>query len=296
MRRRFVLAIGAAALLTFDLGAQPASLSQHVASFTWTLPDDTFGGWSALELYPDSDRFIALSDRGRIIQGRLLRDEQSAIVGVEAGPIGYLRDRDGKILPRFMNDSEGLALAADGQIFVSFEAKHRVWRYAAPDAKAVALPVHPDFKAMQNNSSLEALAIGGDGALYTMPERSGAQNLPFPVYRYLDGIWEQPFSIPRRGPFLPVGADIGPDGRFYLLERHLSGIFGFSSRVRRFDLGDDGLDGEVTLLETPSGRHDNLEGLSVWRDEAGRIRLTMISDNNFRFFQTTEFVEYVVPE
>src|SRR5690606_34680041 len=98
----------------------------------------------------------------------------------------------------------------------------------------------------------------------------------FPVFRFRNGAWDQPFTLPRRGGFLPVGADIGPDGRFYLLERELSSIFGFKSRVRRFDLSETGLTGEVTLLETASGTHDNLEGLAVWRDGAGAIRLTMI--------------------
>ena len=34
----------------------------------------------------------------------------------------------------------------------------------------------------------------------------------------------------------------------------------------------------------------------VWRDDLGRIRLTMVSDDNFRFFQRTEFVEYALDE
>ena len=43
-------------------------------------------------------------------------------------------------------------------------------------------------------------------------------------------------------------------------------------------------------------RHDNLEGLAVWRDDSGAIRLTMISDDNFNLLQRTELVEYAVPE
>ena len=40
------------------------------------------------------------------------------------------------------------------------------------------------------------------------------------------------------------------------------------------------------------GRHQNLEGLSVWRDEGGILRLTMISDDGFKSFWSTRFVEY----
>lgn len=46
-------------------------------------------------------------------------------------------------------------------------------------------------------------------------------------------------------------------------------------------------------MQSELGRHDNLEGLSVWRDAQG-LRLTMVSDDNFMFFQRTEFVEYRV--
>jgi hypothetical protein len=38
--------------------------------------------------------------------------------------------------------------------------------------------------------------------------------------------------------------------------------------------------------------HDNLEGLSVWRDDQGVLHATMISDDNFIFVQQTQIVEY----
>jgi hypothetical protein len=49
------------------------------------------------------------------------------------------------------------------------------------------------------------------------------------------------------------------------------------------------------IFTSAVGQHDNLEGLSVWRDTKGTIRLTMIADDNFYFFQTTEIVEYGIP-
>ena len=38
-----------------------------------------------------------------------------------------------------------------------------------------------------------------------------------------------------------------------------------------------------------------LEGISVWRDAQGYIRLTMIPDDNFYFFLGTDIVEYRLP-
>ncbi len=66
------------------------------------------------------------------------------------------------------------------------------------------------------------------------------------------------------------------------------------SRVRRITLaGGPGAADEV-LLQTEAGTHDNLEGLAVWQDAAGAIRLTMISDDNFLPTQRTEIVDYRV--
>ncbi len=62
------------------------------------------------------------------------------------------------------------------------------------------------------------------------------------------------------------------------------------------DIGSGAPGDETLLLETASGTYDNLEGVSVWRDAGGRLRATMISDDNFKFFQRTEIVEYALPD
>jgi hypothetical protein len=194
------------------------------------------------------------------------------------------------------NDTEGLAVAADGTVFVSLEGRARVLRYDDPGGSAVNLPNPREFGAMQRNSSLAALAIDARGWLYTLPERSGVLDAPFPVYRF-DGVaWDQPFSIPRQGQFLAVGADFGPDGRLYLLEREFHGLLGFQSRVRRFVVTGDAINAGEVVLETLVGQHGNQEGLAVWRDAMGQLRLTMVSDDNFRFFLSTSLVEYRIPD
>jgi len=298
MRKFFAVAlIGAAALATV-LGAwgQTPAVAQYVGSFRWSSDAENFGGFSGIELSADGSEFWAISDAGLLVRGQLSRDENGAVTGVSPFRPSLLRSRKGAPLVGVEDDAEGLAVAPDGRMFVSFEGIHRVARYDDEDVPSVVLPAHPDFKDLQNNSALETLAIDAAGSLFTLPERSGVLTRPFPIYRYRDGVWEQPFSLPRRPPFLPVGGDFGPDGKFYLLERHLSGIFGFQSRVRRFEFGENGVLSEETLLETSVGRHDNLEGIAVWQDKAGDIRLTMISDDNFRAFQRSEFVDYRIPQ
>lgn len=290
-----------ASILAFVLGVAGADADpgrprlDYVGSYTWTSQNPDLGGMSAIEIGEDGRDFVALSDRGYVVSGRLDRRD-GAVSGVTTALFEHLRDIKGAPTAKKWSDAEGLARTPDGRLFISFEAEHRVWAYDMPGSRAKPMPLHRDFRTFQPNSGMEALAIGPDGTLYALPERSGALERPFPVYRFAKGKWDTALSIPRRGDHLPVGADFGPDGKLYLLERHFTGIFGFSTRVRRFALGPDGFTGEQVLLQTWTGRHDNLEGIAAWKDAAGATRLTLLSDDNFHFLQRTELVDYVVVE
>jgi hypothetical protein len=298
MRRGSFLSVivGLVLLAGLEGSASPTPPPGFLDAFTWRKNDPRFGGFSGLELSQDGSRYIALSDRGAFTQGRINRDAGGRIVSVTAEPVQRLKGTDNAPLPVKQADSEGLALAPDGSVYVSFEGRARVLHYPKLGGPAVNLPISPSFRKLQPNSSLESLAIGPDGALYTLPERTGNADNPFPVYRFKAGRWDEKLSIPRRGGFLPVGSDFGPDGRFYLLERDFRGLAGFASRLRRFDVTAKGMSHEVTLLETPLGLYDNLEGLSIWRDSAGHLTATMVSDDNFTFFLRTQLVEYRLPD
>ena len=282
------------ATILLALPAQAAEL-RLLSSLEFSATDPAFGGISSIHVYPGGQRFVATSDRGHFLTGEIRRngDQLNAVRNIELAPI---RDPDNNPLEGYQVDAEGLAVRSDGRIYVSFESFHRVWTYADIAREAAWLSRHPDFKSLQNNSSLEALAIDANGVLYTIPERSGDWARPFPVYRYKSGNWDKKYSIPRHGKHLVAGADFGPDGKLYLLERHYESLQGFSTRIRRFTLTQAGFTQEETLLETAIGKHDNLEGISVWRDDQGQLRVILISDDNFRFFQVTELVEYLLIE
>lgn len=96
-------------------------------------------------------------------------------------------------------DAEGLAVDGQGRAFVSFEAFHRVRRYDDIAGPAKAVPSDPSFARLSYNSGLESLALDAGDRLYTIPERSGALDRPFPVLR-LDGLrWTRIGGVPRRG-------------------------------------------------------------------------------------------------
>ena len=226
---------------------------------------------------PDGLAALTLSDRGHIFNLTIARDENDNISDVQVTRSKY---------PPFKRDTEGLAIGKDGA-FVSFEGPGQVRKLGGD-----ALPSHPDFATMISNSALEALAVDDAGALYTLPERSGDPDKPFPVYVFKNGEWTIAHHIPRDGPFLPVGADFGQDGLFYLLERTFTPL-GFRTRIRRFDLIKN-TQNPIELLRTFPGRHDNLEGISVWQDKLGQTRVTLVSDDNFLTVLRNQIVEYVL--
>ncbi|MFT7254942.1 MAG: hypothetical protein ACI81Q_002366 [Paracoccaceae bacterium] len=283
-----VLAIGPLTALAQDL--------ELISDLQLRSDATQFGGLSAIAMAPDGQSMNLLSDRGYLLRAEIIRADGTA-TNLSLGPIRTLRGQDGSRAElRGQRDSEGLAFGPNDTLYVSFEGDHRLALHSLTGALIAAIPPHPDFAHLQVNASLEALAVDLAGQLFTLPERSGDWAVPFPVYRFANGAWQPNFSIPRRGRYLAVGADIGPDGRFYLLERDFRGLFGFSTRIRRFDINDDGFVDEETLLVTSPGVHGNLEGISIWQSGDGHLIASMISDDNFSGWLKTEFVEYRLPD
>ncbi len=292
----FLAGLAAALLGCVSACAQEAIGAQRIGQITLHMPDEAFGGFSGIEIAPDGSTFYAVTDKARLLTGSLERDEDGRILRMIPAGFFRLKGLSGRPLENARDkDAEGLAIGADGRLFVSFEGANRIWAYCGPDCRARWVPAYRRFIGLARNAGLEALAIGPDGSLYTLAEAPDTRTGDHSVYRFRDGGWSVPFAIPGRGNFRPVGADFGPDGLLYILERYNIGLLAFSSRVRRFRVSDDGIENEELVLQTPIGAHDNLEGLSVWRDEGGHIRLTMISDDNFSHQQRTEIVEFRLP-
>jgi hypothetical protein len=294
-RTRLALIACLGVIAALDGSAAPIPAPNFIDSFVWRSQDPAHGGFSGLEISADGMSFTVLSDRAGWTHGTITRDANGHIRGIAAAPVAEMLDSSKRRFRDTRGDSEGLAIAADGTAYVSFEGKGsaRVMRYDNLSGAGVDLPRAGAFRTMGANGALEALAIDADGALYTLPETPNGADF-FPVYRYQGEAWDQTLFIPRDKAFDAVGADFGPDGRFYLLERGFHGVMGFSSRVRSFALGPKGFGDARLEMQTPAGTHDNLEGIAVWRDTGGSIRLTLISDDNFFWAQRTEIVEYRV--
>ena len=288
--------------LIASVAAASAAVSEppgavFLGAHVWRSGVEGEGGWSALWLDPDGAGFVALSDRGRWARGMLRRDARGAVTGVAVAERGPLLGPRGQPLRRGEADAESIAYA-DGAFWVGFEGKAargeaRVARYDDIAGRPSRVAPTAAFARLGDNTGLEALASDESGALWAIPEAPPAGEADFPVLRLRDGVWDRAFTLPRLGRYLVTGADIGPDGRLYVLERDFA-LIGFRSRVRSVDLS--GGDARIEL-ETPLGRHDNLEGIAVRRGPGDRIRVTMISDDNQHpLVQRTEIVEYLLGE
>jgi len=243
--------------------------------FFWPVQDERLHRFTAIHT-TDGMNILLLSDRGVLATARLRRGQGGAITGIETQSIQFLRDTEGRPLTGPFRNAQGIAVGQDGRIFVSFEGHGRVWSYAAPDAPAQALPVHRDFARLTVGAGLSALAIGRSGVIHAIPQRPARMTHGIPSYHFWNGEWAGSFRLPADNGFHPVAADIGPDGRLYLLEQG-QGESGRRVQIRRFLLAGSRIDGGAVVMRSAANGFDALSGLSIWRGSTGALRALMIS-------------------
>ncbi|WP_171172600.1 esterase-like activity of phytase family protein [Ruegeria sp. HKCCA0370] len=302
MKRTSLLILVCSALVSLaSLRAYIAHLNDGAVSqlellseLSWRWPgEERFGGLSGLEISEDGTKLIAVSDRPVLVFAKVQRQGDS-IVGIRN--IEIVRPRT----PGSMNyhdevnsDLEALALEKNGRLWVSTENYHDVEYFNPGEYTANHIDYETEtqaFRSLPYNQGLEALSLDPRGRVIAIPETWPGNS--FPVFRLENGEWSVSGEIRKSGSYVPVGADTGPDGHLYLLERRFAWGIGFSNRVRRFAFVEDKIVETDTLLQTKIRTHGNLEGIAVWSDASNAIRLTMVSDDNFRMFLDTEIVEY----
>ena len=246
-------------------------------------------GLSGIEVTGDGAGFLAVTDVGWIVEGRLDRDN-GTLVGADVQSVRPIIGQNGfPVRARNVGDwwdAEGLALMPDGTAYISFERWTRVARHASIYATGEWIADHADFFEFDVNRQLEAVAVDANGTVFTFPE-APVPGGGFPVYRLDPEGWTIASTLPASDAYSLVGADFGPEGQLYILDRKLIFATWFQSRIRRVDLESGHIE---TLWESRPGALGNLEGLSVWPD-GDRLRATMVSDNNGKAHVATEIVE-----
>ncbi|HUF56822.1 MAG TPA: esterase-like activity of phytase family protein [Thermohalobaculum sp.] len=252
----------------------------------WRLksPEPAFGGISGVLV--EGGDVLAVTDRGWWIEAA--RHGETLASEIAMRP---MRRADGGTFDKSGGDAESLARRGD-EVFVGFERDHRVARRVGTDTIGGAIRA-PAMERMPSNGGLEALATLPDGRLIAIGEGREGEDFPVFVIDAADGVTES--RLPRQSRHDMTGADMGPDGWLYVVQRHFSMLTGVSIRVRRYLLGDDGLPDPGTAetlaaWETMSGI-DNMEAIAAFRDgPQAPVTLWLLSDDNFNAIQRTILV------
>jgi hypothetical protein len=264
-----------------------------------------FGGLSSINIAADGANFVAASDRGWWLRGRINYAGQRP-VGIALATMAPMLGPDGRTLTaRRWFDTE--SMARDGNtVYVGIERVHRIVRFDFGKdgllARARPIDVPQAFRSLPSNGSIEALAFvprGGPlgGALIAIAERGrdrAGDHLAF----LIGGPRPGQFTIKRKNDYDVSDATISPKGDLLVLERKFGWTTGLFSRIRRIAMADVQpgalVDGPTLLEADLSQQIDNMEGITTHRSGNDTI-LTLISDDNFSPLQRTILLQFTLP-
>jgi hypothetical protein len=262
-----------------------------------------FGGISALHVEPDSNRFIAATDRGSWVRGRIVyRDgKPAAVADAEVAPILGVDGRP--LAARGWFDVESLA-ERDGILYVGIERAEQIVRFDyrrdGLRARGQPIDVPADFKTFTFNKSLECLAAPQGalaGRLIVVTEHSldSAGNLRSFV---LGADQVTRFGVRRSDDFDVSDCTVLSQDELLLLERRASPARGIAIRIRRIPIADikEGavVDGRSMFDADLAFQIDNMEGIGVHRNSAGETIVTLVSDDNFSIIQRNLLLQFSV--
>ena len=263
---------------------------------------DHFGGISALHIQRDGGWFLAATDRGYWLHGRIVYDDgrPTGIADVEMKPF---LGPDGE--PETRWDVESIAVDG-GILYAGIERINSIFRFdygrlglIAP-GRPFAIP--QAIKKWPRNQSLEAMVfvpkghpLGGTLIVlseHALDEAGNTQALLIggPMY----GI----FTVKRSNGYDISDAALLPCGDILLLERKYSFRNQSSMRIRRVALRDIKpgavADGPVLIEADKNFQIDNMEAIGVHRTSSGEIVLTLMSDDNFSSAQRTIMIQFAL--
>lgn len=260
-----------------------------------------FGGISGFTLAGDGGRFLAVTDAGLFLEGRLVVDGDLPVGLADVSAIA-IRDDKGLPLARSgQGDAESLTLSGDAA-YVGFEGRNQIWRYPRSPLGAAGVPVEaPAIRGLAVNKGLEALFFVPSGplrgALVGIAEEGVTRADALDGF-IIGGPRPGTFSVRRHDAFAATDAAVTPDGDVILLERHYTRSTGVKMRLRRFPLAavkpGATIDGEVLGTFDMGYQIDNMEGLAVTRNAAGETLLTIVSDDNFNPLQRTVLLRFAL--
>ena len=300
----FAWACGDAFAASISLSTRPVVLDptdrtvQHVGRLHFLggldlrSDEPAFGGLSGLSVTADG-RLTAVTDRGHWFTARVVRDDAGHLVDLVDSALGPLLDPRGRPVAGEWRDAEALERLPGGDWLVSFEGRHRVWRYAAEtgglQGRPTPFPTPKGIAAAPPNGGLEALTPLPDGRILMLAEslkHTGGSRAGWLVGQEIE-----PVGYLTERDFKPTDAAVLPNGNVLVLSRYFKLLGGFKARLERIPAGAVGgnavLKGELLARIAPPLTVDNYEGLAVARDADGATLVYVLSDDNFTFLQRT---------
>ncbi|MBP1852189.1 hypothetical protein J2Z17_003644 [Rhizobium halophytocola] len=263
-----------------------------------------FGAWSSVRFTPDGTHFIGVLDTGHWLSGRIARDGEGRLSGIDDGDITPMLDGEGRRRPgKWLMDAESVALRGD-DVIVGFEQRHRIDAYPATDFRNSrpqrSLPIPFPVRELRANGGLETLVASPKegplaGGLLAISEKSvDAEGRLYGGI--VDGPMKGELRVVQRDDFDVTDGAFLPDGDLLLLERRFTLTTGVGMRIRRIKGSDIRpgavLDGAVVLQAGMGDGIDNMEGLDVIPHADGSASLIMVSDDNHSILQRNLMLEF----
>lgn len=252
--------------------------------------NEDFGGFSALGISSDGIRLLALSDRGRQFSAQLIYNKTGKLIGITGATLDKIFAPGGApLLNKSLADVESMSPGVNGEIIVSFERQHRIWRYMPNNPEPIPLPPPSGLEALPENRGIEALTLLYDGSLLAISEGNTEASETIGWVSNTNG-WS-PLTYKLNDKFLPTGAATFGNGDVIILERYFNLAEGNKIRIRQISRNTiiPGAELQGTLLAELIKPMivDNFEGIEVRQTLDGRKYIYLISDDNFNPLQST---------
>ena len=251
-----------------------------------------YGGFSGLVISNEGTEALVVTDKSFFFVLELLRDENDILTGYSVIRKGRILSSKGEHLNGRNTDSESIVIDKNNNYYISFESNHRIMMHAKVEGKGVFVPKHPMFRKLSVNKGIEALAIDADNRLIAIPEKPPSGISDIPIFRLQNDEWEIIKYVKINDNFLVTDAEILPEGLLLILERKFSWTQGFKTRFRLISLDKFDNKEPVTVFTSTANQFDNLEGVTLWRDKNGEMRILTVSDDNFHPLQQSEIREF----
>ncbi|MBT5809202.1 MAG: hypothetical protein HOI19_02460, partial [Rhodospirillaceae bacterium] len=244
-----------------------------------TSTDGRFGGLSGLHITPDGRSLTAVGDRGYWFQAAL-QYRDGRLNGLQDATLREIRDEQGRPVIGANRDAESIATRDGTPMLVSFERRHRVWRFNAATSTAAPVDTPSDIQTLSNNGGVEAMTHLCNGQLLLVAEKNKTRERHVQGWIKKNNAWES-FTYNTIAGFRPTGATTLPDCRIMFIERSFSLIAGVSARVTVMDAAAFGAGASITPLEIARFDFpvvvDNFEGIAARRSNSGETLVYILS-------------------